>query len=125
MPANPIPCVLCAAKSTEDPSRLDPDRLRECRVAMEREGARVFAADYVDESFSAFHRSRGPGLVDVVRHAEDLAEEHGSAELRALHNDRLARGDGRTARHAVEIALWALKCDVHVRTVQYKEVYEI
>jgi hypothetical protein len=103
------PCVIYAAKSTEDLRGSIPDQLRECREAIEREGGRLFVADYVDESFSAFRRSRGPGLVDAMRHAEDLAKEHGSAELWALHSDRLARGDGRTARHAVEIALWALK----------------
>jgi DNA invertase Pin-like site-specific DNA recombinase len=118
-----VGCVVYAAKSTEDLRGSIPDQLRECREAIEREGTRVFIADYVDESFSAFHRNRGPGLVDAMRHAEDLAEEHGSAELWALHSDRLARGDGRTARHAVEIALWALKCDVRVRTVQDPDTF--
>lgn len=52
-----------------------------------------------------------------MRHAEELAKDDGLAELWALHSDRLARGDGRSARHAVEIALWALKQDgaeIHV-----------
>jgi hypothetical protein len=44
-----------------------------------------------------------------MQHAEELAGEYGTAELWALHSDRIARGDGRVARHAVEIALWALK----------------
>ena len=39
------------------------------------------------------------------------------------HSDRLARGDGRVARHAVEIALWALKRDVRVRTIQDPDTF--
>src|SRR6202035_53708 len=58
-----------------------------------------------------------------MRHAEELAKDGGVAELWALHSDRLARGDGRAARHAVEIALWALKQDVAVRTVQDPETF--
>jgi DNA invertase Pin-like site-specific DNA recombinase len=111
-------CVIYAAKSTEDRRGSIPDQLRECREALAQEGSRVFVAEYVDEAFSAFRRSRGPGLVDAMQHAEDLAAEHGSAELWAQHSDRLARGDGRSARHAVEIALWALKRGISVRTVQ-------
>jgi hypothetical protein len=53
-----------------------------------------------------------------MQHAEDLAGQRGVAELWAQHSDRLARGDGRSARHTVEVALWALKHDVRVRTVQ-------
>jgi hypothetical protein len=34
------------------------------------------------------------------------------------HSDRLARGDGRSARHLVEIALWALKVGVTLRCVE-------
>jgi DNA invertase Pin-like site-specific DNA recombinase len=113
-----IRCVLYAAKSTEDRRGSIPDQLQECRDAVEREGSRRFVAEYVDEAFSAFRRSRGPGLVDAMQHAEDLAAEHGSAELWAQHSDRLARGDGRSARHAVEVALWALKRGISVRTVQ-------
>ena len=48
---------------------------------------------------------------------------HCTAELWAQHSDRLARGDGRTARHAVEIALWALKRDVRVRTIQDPDTF--
>ena len=117
------PCVIYAAKSTEDVRGSIPDQLRQCREAINDEGGRIVVSDYVDESFSAFHRSRGPGLADAMRHVEDLAEEHGMAELWALHSDRLARGDGRTARHAVEIALWALKHDVRVRTVQDPDTF--
>jgi hypothetical protein len=106
-----IPCILYAAKSTEDPRGSIPDQLRECRAGIERESSRAVAGEYTDEAVSAFTRSRGPGLVEAMRHAEELAQE-GAVELWAQHSDRLARGDGRSARHAVEIALWALKRDV-------------
>jgi Homing endonuclease associated repeat/Resolvase, N terminal domain/Recombinase/Recombinase zinc beta ribbon domain len=123
MPASSVPCVIYAAKSTEDRRGSIPDQLVDCRAAIDRESGRIILAEYTDEAFSAFKRSRGPGLVDALRHAEEVAKEDGSAELWAQHSDRLARGDGKTARHAVEIALWALKCDVRVRTVQDPDTF--
>lgn len=80
-------------------------------------------AEYTDEAVSAFSASRGPGLVDAMGHAQELAQEHGSAELWAQHSDRLARGDGKTARHAVEVALWALKHDVKIHTLQDPDTF--
>lgn len=118
-----IPCVLYAAKSTEDKRGSIPDQLHDCRVAIEQDPGRRIVEEYFDESFSAFHRSRGPDLVAAMNHAEALAAESGPAELWAQHSDRLARGDGKTARHAVEIALWALKLGVAVRTVQDPETF--
>jgi DNA invertase Pin-like site-specific DNA recombinase len=112
-----------AAKSTEDRRGSIPDQLRECRAAIEAEPGRSVVAEYSDEAVSAFTRSRGPGLDDAMRHAEELARDGGVAELWALHSDRLARGDGRAARHAVEIALWALKQDVAVKTVQDPDTF--
>jgi hypothetical protein len=95
-----IPCVVYAAKSTEDLRGSIPDQLAECRAAVEREGSRTIVGEYTDEAFSAFKGSRGPDLVDAMRHAEELAKEDGQAELWAQNSDRLARGDGRSARHA-------------------------
>jgi site-specific DNA recombinase len=95
----------------------------DCRAAVEREGDRIIVAEYTDEAFSAFKGSRGPDLVDAMRHAEELANEDGQAELWTQNSDRLARGDGRSARHAVEIALWALKHDVKVRTIQDPDTF--
>ncbi|HEY2182495.1 MAG TPA: recombinase family protein [Solirubrobacteraceae bacterium] len=118
-----IYCVLYAAKSTEDTRGSIPDQLRDCREAVERATDRLIVDEYSDEACSAYHGDRGPGLVDALRHAEELAREHGTAELWAQHSDRLARGDGRTARHAVEIALWALKREVRVRTLQDPDTF--
>lgn len=90
---------------------------------MKADPRRWLAAEYSDEAFSAYRRDRGPGLRDATQHAEDLAQEHGIAELWAQHSDRLTRGDGRLARHTVEVALWALKHDVRVRTLQDPETF--
>ena len=47
----------------------------------------------------------------------------GQPSFWAQHSDRLARGDGRSARHAVEIALWAMKHDVAVHTLQDPDTF--
>lgn len=121
--AGAIPCVIYAAKSTADERGSIPDQLRECREAIEADPLRYVVAEYKEERFSAFSGDRGPELRAALEHAEALAHEHGHAELWALHSDRLARGDGRSARHAVEIALWALKRDVKVRTLQDPDTF--
>jgi hypothetical protein len=115
--------VIYGAKSTEDRRGSIPEQLRECREAIDADPLRRFVAEYKDEKFSAYRRDRGPGLRDATQHSEDLAAEHGIAELWAQHSDRLARGDGRAARHTVEIALWALKFDVRVRTLQDPDTF--
>jgi DNA invertase Pin-like site-specific DNA recombinase len=117
-----IACVIYAAKSTEDRRGSIPGQLRECRDAVESEGGRVIVGEYSDEAFSAFLASRGPDLAEAMQRAQGLACE-ATAELWAQHSDRLARGDGRSARHAVEVALWALKNDVTVRTVQDPDTF--
>ena len=118
-----IHCVLYAAKSTEDRRGSIPDQLEDCRRATGDTADRVIVGEYDDEAFSAYSGDRGPGLIDAMRHVEELAREHGTAELWAQHSDRLARGDGRTARHAVEIALWALKRNIRVRTIQDPDTF--
>src|SRR5436190_1793376 len=100
-----IACVIYAAKSSEDRFGSIADQLAECQRAIELDAPRVIAGRYRDEAFSAFTGSRGPGLDDAMQHVGELAAQGGRAELWALHSDRLARGDGRSARHAVEIAL--------------------
>jgi hypothetical protein len=118
-----IACVVYAAKSTEDKRGSIPDQLHECREAIESDPRRRLVAEYKDEAVSAYRSNRGPGLKDATEHAEDLAAEEGVAELWAQHSDRIARGDGRAAQHTVEIALWALKNDVRVRTLQDPETF--
>jgi predicted transcriptional regulator len=121
--AEGIACVVYAAKSTEDRRGSIPAQLAECRTAIDGDGRRLLAAEYSDEAVSGYRRDRGPGLADALAHAEDLAVERGVAELWAQHSDRLARGDGRSARHTVELALWALKRDVRIRTLQDPDTF--
>ena len=118
-----IACVVYGAKSTTDPRGSIPDQLRQCREAIERDAERALIAEYTDVSFSAYSGDRGPGLLDAMQHAEDLARQLGTAELWVQHSDRLARGDGRVARHAVEIALWALKHDIRVCSLQDPDTF--
>jgi hypothetical protein len=113
-----IHCVSYAAKSTEDIRGSMPDQLRDCREMIDMAGDRLLVAEHSDEACSAYLGDRGPGLVEAMHQAGVLAREHGTAELWAQHSDRLARGDGGSARHAVEIALWALKRGIRVRTIQ-------
>jgi DNA invertase Pin-like site-specific DNA recombinase len=110
--------VIYAAKSTEDRRSSIADQTRECHQNIAQDPRRRTVAEYQGEAFSAYSGSRGPELVQAMQHTEELAEEGHAAELWAQHSDRLARGDGRTARHTVEIALWALKRDIQVRTIQ-------
>lgn len=119
----PVPCVIYGAKSSKDRRGSIPDQLRECRAQIDADPERVVAGEYVDERFSAFSGNRGPGLVDAMQHAEELVVEHGRAELWVQHSDRLARGDGVRARHAVEIGLWALKRGVTIRCLQDPDTF--
>jgi DNA invertase Pin-like site-specific DNA recombinase len=113
-----IPCVIYAAKSTEDLRGSLIAQAADCREAIAEEGERTVVAEYSDQAVSGFSRSRGAGLSQALDQVKALATEHDRAELWVQHSDRLARGDGRTARHLVEIALWALKSSVAVRTVE-------
>ncbi len=118
-----IGCVIYAAKSTEDRRGSIPDQLAECRSTIECDPGRALAGEYVDESYSAFSADRGPGLLEAMRHCEDIARDDERAELWVQHSDRLARGDGRLARHAVELALWAMKRGIAIRTLQDPDTF--
>jgi DNA invertase Pin-like site-specific DNA recombinase len=108
-----IPVVMFAAKSTEDPHGSIDGQLAKCREAIEREGGREIVAEFSDEAASGYRGNRGPGLQAAMERAEELG-----AELWIVHTDRLARGDGRTAKHLVEYVLWAMKADVTLRSVE-------
>jgi hypothetical protein len=115
--------VIYAAKSTEDLRGSIPGQIADCRAEIDARGAREVDAESVDEAVSGFSRSRGLGLARAMRRAAELAERDGIAELWVQHSDRLARGDGKQARHVVEIALWALKANVSVRSVQDPDTF--
>ena len=118
-----IPCVIYAAKSIEDKRGSIPDQLRECREAIEADPLREQVAEYKDEAVSAYRRDPGSGL---GRRHSTRRGSRGRARCRravapALRPHR-ARG-GKAARHTVEIALWALKNDVRVRTLQDPDTF--
>jgi DNA invertase Pin-like site-specific DNA recombinase len=115
--------VVYAAKSTEDLRGSIGTQISDCRVAIEERGARVVDAEFVDEAVSAFRQSRGIGLAQAISRVGELADLDGVSELWVQHSDRLARGDGKRARHVVEIALWALKANVSVRSVQDPDTF--
>jgi DNA invertase Pin-like site-specific DNA recombinase len=109
--------VIYAAKSTADARGSIPTQESDCTAMAEREGWEV-AGRYRDENKSAYHGSRGDGLVQARDHAQRLATEDGEAAIVVQHTDRLARGDGIAASHLVEVLLWAMKTGVRIRSVQ-------
>lgn len=110
--------VLYAAKSTEDKRGSIPGQLEECRNFAAELGLTV-AAEYSEQDVSAYKGNRGPQLAEALRHVEEIG-----GTLIAQHSDRLARGDGRTARHLVEIALWAMRAGVSIRCIQDPSTFE-
>ena len=54
--------------------------------------------EYSDEAASAYKGDRGPELAAALEHAERIG-----ATLIVQHSDRLARGDGKQARHLAEL----------------------
>ena len=109
--------VIYAAKSTADLKGSIPTQLDDGRRLAEEKGHEV-VGEFKDEAKSAFHGSRGQGLTDAMAMCEQLAAEDGGAVLVVQHSDRLARGDGKQARHLVEFTLWGLKTGVTILSVQ-------
>ncbi len=70
------PAVVYAAKSTDDPRGSIATQIAHCEALCKRHGL-IVAATYADEAKSAYHGSRGQGLVQTREHAEKLAAEHG------------------------------------------------
>jgi site-specific DNA recombinase len=122
MTGQPIPAVLYAAKSTEDTHGSLPTQRADCRALAADRGFEV-VAEFADEAFSAYHGDRGPGLAAAKAECERLSTEHGRCALIVQHSDRLARGDGKSAQHLVEVALWALKHDVTICSVQDPQTF--
>jgi DNA invertase Pin-like site-specific DNA recombinase len=105
--------IVYAAKSTEDTRGSIATQFDDGRAMAAREGWDVIA-EYADEAASAWSGDRGPGLAAALDQAQRLAP----CVLVVQHSDRLARGDGRTARHLGEIYFWALKAGVEIRSAQ-------
>lgn len=115
--------ILYAAKSTKDPKDSIGTQLREGRERATSESWSVVDA-YKDENATAFKGDRGPDLARAMAHAERLVKEDGECVLIVQHSDRLARGDGKQARHLVEIALWSIKTDVRILSLGDPQTFE-
>ncbi len=115
--------MIYAAKSTEDKRGSISAQLADCRQAVSLEPGRVLEGEHIDEAVSAYRNNRGTGLAAAIDQATALARREGTSELWVQHSDRLARGDGKLARHVVEIALWAIKADVAVRSLQDPDTF--
>jgi DNA invertase Pin-like site-specific DNA recombinase len=87
------PCVVYAAKSSEDVHGSIPTQLADCRAYADREGWEV-AGEFADEAFSAYSGNRGPDLERAKAVAGDMAAQHGRSVLVAQDADRFARGAG-------------------------------
>ena len=112
------PAILYAAKSTEDIHGSIPTQLEDGRQLAEREGLEV-VGEYFDESASAYKGDRGPELAAALEHAEKVG-----ASLIVQHSDRLARGDGRQARHLAELFFATNRIGVTLRSVQDDSTFQ-
>jgi DNA invertase Pin-like site-specific DNA recombinase len=116
-----VPCIVYAAKSSDDPHESIPDQIKDCLREIDRAGSRRLYADPLqDEKRSAFKGNRGRGLAAAIALAEKAASDHGEAELWVQHSDRLARGEGRkgTARHLGKLFFDLKWAGVEIRSVQ-------
>lgn len=118
----PAHAVIYAAKSTEDKHGSIPTQIDDCRKLAECDGLDP-VAQFQDESASAFKGNRGPNLARAMAEVVRLKTEHGEAALIVQHSDRLARGDGKQAKHLIEYALWALQAGVTIRSVQDDQTF--
>ncbi len=116
-----VPAVIYAAKSTQDRHRSIPAQLEDCR-RMAAENCWTVVGEYSDEGFSAYSRSRGPGLAEAREHAARAAAESGATVmLVAQHSDRFSRGAGdKPGAPEALIEIWHSECrrEVHLRSVQ-------
>jgi DNA invertase Pin-like site-specific DNA recombinase len=115
-----VPCIIYAAKSTEDKHGSIQTQLDDCRAMAERMGWEVIG-EFSDEGFSAYSGNRGPGLEDAKRAALSAARDRGACVFLPQHSDRVARGAGDApgaADHLVEVVAFLRRGGVSLRTVQ-------
>jgi DNA invertase Pin-like site-specific DNA recombinase len=113
-----VPCVIYAAKSTDDLRGSIASQIADCRAEINRAGSRSVIAVEHDDGASAYKRNRGPGLARAKDRAAAATAGHGRAELWVQHSDRLARGDGLTADHLAEVFFAMRRAGVRLRSVQ-------
>jgi DNA invertase Pin-like site-specific DNA recombinase len=114
------PVVGYAAKSDRDEHDSIGTQVAKISANVEREGLRLAAPIYYEDARSGFKGDRGPELEAAIRHATELADEHGSALLWVWHSSRLGRGSGRKgeARSLQEVLTYLLRHGVTVRSVE-------
>jgi DNA invertase Pin-like site-specific DNA recombinase len=114
---NPV-AVIYAAKSTADLAGSINDQTERCRDYAASLGWEIAEPPESDEAASAYHGSRGPGLVRAKTRAAQLAKDGQETILLVWSSDRLARGDGKEGRaHLVEHVLDAIKADYRIESV--------
>ncbi|HST69023.1 MAG TPA: recombinase family protein [Solirubrobacterales bacterium] len=116
--SNGRPAIIYAAKSSPDERGSIPDQIKKGQELAEAEGYEVVAV-YHEENVSAYHGERGPELAAALKHAAKIR-----AALIVWHSDRLARGDGETNRHLVEILLDSMRKGYRLRSVEDDRTFE-
>jgi len=112
------PAIIYAAKSSPDERGSIPDQVEKCLAFAEAEGYEVIKV-YDEEDVSAYHGERGEELAEALKHVTRLG-----AALIVWHSDRLARGDGETNRHLVEILLDSMRKGYRLRSVEDDRTFE-
>lgn len=110
--------ILYAAKSTKDPNGSIETQLADCRALAEQEGFEI-VAEQSDEDASAWSGDRGPELAAALKHAKEIG-----AVLIVQHSDRLARGDGKAARHLAELFFTASRAGITLRSCQDDSTFD-
>lgn len=119
MPSASVPCVIYAAKSSQDEHDALADQVKSCQAAIEREGGRHVLGDpYAEDSASGFTSERGPQLEAAMRAATAAAGADVRVELWVWHSSRLARGSG----HAGQRSLSKIHADLLYAGVQIRSV---
>lgn len=116
--ALPTEAILYGAKSSPDEHESIPAQLRDGRLLAEREGLEV-VAEYSEQDVSAWSGNRGPELAAALDHAGRIG-----GALIVQHPDRLARGDGKQARHLAELYFEALRAGVTLRACQDDSTFD-
>lgn len=124
------PCVIYAAKSTQDKHKSIPTQVDDGRdMAAEEDWVILTHVErgkvvdhWKDEGFSAYSGNRGPGLVGARQQAEEAAEAWGvPCVLVGQHTDRFARGAGDrpgAAQSLTEVWYGLRRSNVTLRTKQ-------
>ena len=105
--------IIYAAKSTKDEHNSIPEQMRDCTKLAAEEGLEVVDT-FAEEDESGYKGDRGSELEAAMARAEVLAP----CALIVQHTSRLARGDVKQARHLVELAVWAIKHDVTIKSAE-------